>query len=355
VLGSEGTASAASPSDLAPSNIAVVPTSSAPELAPGAGPVSGPPAPSPQVDDDYEDVDASAGIMGVLPELATTGDPLTIRRKLELLVPLADALSGAERYAAVATDIEYEDPTHSAYQRVHHGLHWGLLGLTQRSGFIGKVLLAAQRRDAASLQQIFGAGADLLIARCSAPQPEERLRPVEGAFLWQSPWLERFRAAGAQAAVQAAQNEVAIEQLVDAQLPFAAALGLTSDRALGLLVACSVRMGIGGGRRFVLDALSPIGEELELRARALALLGSPDLASFQSRMGLPADGRWTSETHAILLGALRALGTAPELDVPALPVALDRLVQAALGRRSEALLGWLRTTPAYTDRPLQIG
>jgi hypothetical protein len=310
--------------------------------------------PRASVDDAYDDDSSAGGLAAVPPELASTGEALTIRRKLELLVPVADLASGAERYSALSGDVEYEDPTHPAYQRIHHGLHWGLLGFTQRSGAIGKVLLAAQRRAPQLLSELFGEDAEQLSSITTARQPDERVQPVAGAFVWQSPWLERFRAAGREPSIQAAQNEVAIEHVLDPLLPFAAQLGLSTDRALGLLAACTVWLGRGGSRRFVLDALSPLGEDMDKVARALGALGVRDLSELQARAGLPPDGRWTPETHAALLGALRA-STASPFALLSGAEALDRLVQAAHGRRFVAWLEALRRHDGYRDAVLQIG
>ncbi|HKE18666.1 MAG TPA: hypothetical protein VKB80_27505 [Kofleriaceae bacterium] len=314
-----------------------------------------PPAPAIGVDDLYEDADPGAGALTIPAQLAAAGEPLTIRRKLELVVPIADLVSGADRYAAVAGDVEFDDPTHPAYQRTHHGLHLGLLGVTQRSGLIGKILLACQRRGADLFRQVFGPESDRLVEVTTAPSPEDRLQPVEAAFLWQPPWLDRFRRAGQEAAFQAAQNEVVVEELVDAQLAFAAHLGLTTDRALAMLVDRCAHMGVGGGRRWTASALSPIGEDAGRLAQALAALGAADLPAFQARAGLPADGWLTAETHAALLGGLRALGASSPFPVPATPALLDALVAAAQGRRFAARASWLRRAPAYRDAAVQIG
>src|SRR5262249_37451798 len=66
--------------------------------------------------------------------------PLTIAEKYRLILPVSRLVSGAQGYAAVNADAEFNDPTHAAYQRTHHGLEWGFLLAPQRSGALRRVL-----------------------------------------------------------------------------------------------------------------------------------------------------------------------------------------------------------------------
>jgi hypothetical protein len=296
------------------------------------------------VDDTWQDEDDE-------PDLASTpasgeGDPLTIRRKFEIILPATAAESGEQRYAAVLGNVEYADPSHAAYQRVQYGLHWGLPLFNQRSGALGRVLRACERRDPVQFRQAFGeADADRLLQVTGDDALEARLAPVAGALLWEAPWLDRFRTAGGVPAFQAAQNEIAIEHYFDRNLGFAQALGLTTDRALAMLFDRSIHMGLAGARAFVLGALSPLADPTE-RASALQALGYADLAAFQQAKGLPPSGRLGTQTHAALYGALRALRPG---SFPPTAEALDRLVAAAAGRRFEQRLRALRVSTAYHD------
>jgi len=292
-------------------------------------------------DDDESDLVSSAG--------EGEGQPLTIRRKFEILLPVAAYESGEARYSAVLGSVEYDDPSHAAYQRVHHGLHWGLVLVTQRSGVLGKVLTACERRDSMQFRQAFGsAQADRLIHVTTASSPDARLAPVGGEQLWTRGWMEKFRAAGRIPAFQAAQNEVAIEHYFDRNLGFAVNLGLMTDRALAMVFDRAIHMGIAGSRQWILQAVSPITGEAN-RAAALQALGHADVAAFQRAAGLAATGRFGTQTHAALLGAVRGLGEHAPFAVPAVADMLDKLVAAAAGRRFERRIRELRSLGTYTD------
>jgi hypothetical protein len=281
----------------------------------------------------------------------TGASPLTVADKYKIVLPVATLIAGPDPYSAVNPDSEYEEPGHAAYQRLHHGLHWGLAQFTQRSGALGRVLLACQRRDAEQLRAIFGPATDELVRVTTAATPEERLQPVDGTLLWQEPWLERFRKAGAVTAFRAAQNEVAIEGYLDRNLPFAASLGFNTDRALGMLFDRVVNMGSRAGRRWVVNAVSPIVTAADRQA-ALDALGFPNLQAFQQQVpGLHATGEWGVKTQAALIGALRALGAASPIAIPMLPEMLDRMVAAAHGLRFEAQITELRHTADLSDTP----
>lgn len=297
------------------------------------------------VDDTYDDEDrADEG------ELAAPNLPaLTVRRKMEIILPVADFEGGADRYTAINADSEHRDPTHPAYQRVHYGLHWGFVQLNQRSGALGLALGAAIRRDPLKFRETFGGGADQLLRVTLAGSPDARVQPVEGAFLWDEPWLTRFRRAGELPVFQAAQNEAAIERYFDGSWPFAAALGLTTDRALGMVYDRMIHMGRNAGRSFVLSAVSPIKNDAD-RDRALKALGFESVAAFQrAQPSLVASGAFGPKTHAALLGKLREAGERSPLVLPALPAMLDALVNASRGRRFEGRVASLRTTKAYAD------
>jgi hypothetical protein len=292
-------------------------------------------------DDDEADLVSSAG--------EGDGQPLTVRRKFELLLPVAAFESGARRYSAVLGSVEHDDPSHAASGRVHHGLHWGLVLFSQRSGALGEVLIACERRDSARFLQTFGASqASRLIHVTTASSPDGRLAPVGGALLWTRSWIDRFREAGRVPAFQAAQNEVAIEHYFDRNLGFAGALGLMTDRALAMVFDRAVHMGIAGGRQWILQAVSPISDDAR-RAAALQALGHADVAAFQRASGLAATGRFGTQTHAALLRAVRVLGAQAPFASPTVADMLDKLVAAAAGRRFERRVGELRSLAAYSD------
>ncbi len=286
------------------------------------------------VDPAWADDDDEAELVA---QPGTSGEALTIRRKFELLLPAAAYESGDKRYSAVLGDVD------------HHGLHWGLVLFTQRSGALGKVLAACERRDPEHFRQAFGtAHVDRLLQVTNASSPEARLAQVGSARLWAPDWMQKFRTAGSTAAFQAAQNEIAIEHYFDRNLGFASALGLMTDRALAMVFDRTIHMGVGGARKWILQAVSPIVDDGK-RAAALTALGHADLATFQRTAGLEPTGRFGTQTHAALLAAVRGLGDHAPFAIPTTAEMLDKLVTAAAGRGFEPRVRGLRTATTYTD------
>jgi hypothetical protein len=336
----------------------VAPAPPAP-LAPAAAPPPASAGPRPQgrdegyreEDPDEEDLPHDLPDAHVLP----APRPLSIPEKYKIVLVVAPSESGPDLFSAINPDGEYNDPQHPAYQRYHIGLSWGLVQFTQRGGALGRVLEACRRRDPDRFRDVFGDDADELVAVTTAPDEEDRLRPVGGSLLWNEPWLSRFRAAGRVPPFQAAQNEVAIEGYMDPNLGFAALFGLDTDRALAMLYDRCVDMGNGGGRSFVARAVGPIQSRRQLQA-ALSALGKPDLRAFQEDTpGLEPDGRWNALTHAAICDALRELGDQSPVLVPALGEMLDRMVAAAAGRRFEARLRALRASGDLRDTVYEVG
>jgi hypothetical protein len=287
-------------------------------------------------------------------ELPSAGVPLTIPEKFKIVLTVARAESGADRYSAINADGEYNDQHHPAYQRYHIGLSWGIVQFTQRGGALGRVLQACQRRDPDRFRAVFGDASDQLLAVTTAPTEEERVQAVGGNFLWEEPWLGRFRAAGQVPAFQAAQNEVAIEGYLDPNLQFADWFGFDTDRSLAMLYDRCVNMGNGAGASFVARAVGPIRTRRQ-QAAALAALGKADLRAFQQDTpGLVDDGKWGPLTHAAMTAALRDLGADSPIAIPELSEMLDRLVDAARGRRFESRLRALRSSNELHDTVYEL-
>jgi hypothetical protein len=237
---------------------------------------------------------------------------------------------------------------------MHLGLSWGIVQFTQRGGMLGRVLQGCHRRAASRFADVFGRSGDELLRVTGLPGEEPRLVAVGGAFLWQEPWLSRFRKAGEVAEFRAAQNEVAIEGYLDRNLAFFGWLGFNTDRALAMAYDRLVNMGNAGGRRFLVDAVTPLRSQAD-RDAALAALSQRDLLAFQRSVpGLPATGRWGATTHAALIDALRTLGDKSPIKVPALADSLDRLISASRGRRFEQRMAGLRSSAALRDAIYQL-
>jgi hypothetical protein len=283
--------------------------------------------------------------LGVEPLDTTT---LGIADKVRLLRIVARADSGADAYAAV-----HADPPRDG---AGWGLLWGLLLFGQRDGTLGRVLRRARTREQAlvadgtlaidqTMTQLFGDSLDAMLRQLdpdATRDPETRLAAIDGAPLWEEPWLSRFRAAGRVAYVQAAQNEEAVLEVCDPMLPIARDLGLVTPRRLACVLDRAVHMGVGGARSWILRVVGPIQSEADRDAALTALGCAGDLAAAQRRLGLVPDGRWGPLTHAAIARALRALGSATPVRVlePAAMVdALRRAAQAeGFGARIDALL-----------------
>jgi hypothetical protein len=322
---------------------------SAPTSQPAPGLSPSVPFSPPGVDDQYDDSLDAEGELST-PSMAT--ESLTIVEKFRLAQPAAAFESSTEGYSCVNTDGEFNDPTHSAYQRKHYGLHWGLVQANQRSGALGKVLVACERRDPLRFREAFGGGRDELIRVTTASSEEARLQPVHGALLWHEPWVSRFRTAGRIPEFQAAQNEQAIEGYFNPNLAFAAALGFTSERALAMLYDRCINMGNSGGRRFVAQAVTPVKDDATLQ-KALQALKHDSVQSFQRSVGLREASSLGPKGHAALIRALRALPQ-PPVPVMTLDQMLDAIVAASKGRRFEHRVQELRRSGQLTDTARQV-
>jgi hypothetical protein len=313
----------------------------------------------------YQALDAP-GDGGTVP-VAAAPPPLQIADKLRIIERVAKAESGRDTYSAINADGEFEGrfgKKHPAYQRYHIGLSFGIIQFTQDSGNLARLLTLMRQRDAAEFDRIFGPKAADLLAVTGAPGPPSaevkggrsaRVQPVDGADLWEEPWLSRFRQAGKHRPFQAAQNELAATLFLDPMLRFAGWLGLDTERALSVVVDRGVQMGVGGAQRWIIGAVGP-AQTAAQRQQALAALKYPDLRQFQAATpGLTADGDWGPLSHAALVAALRGLGSASPVPVPSRDQMLDALVRHAAGQPWADRVKRLRNlTDAGLDTPYQL-
>jgi hypothetical protein len=289
---------------------------------------------------------------------------LTIEDKRNVIEKIAGSESGPDRYGAINADGEFKGrfgPVHPAYHHHHVGLSYGIVQFTQESGNLGRLLQMMRERDEQSFGQIFGPHADQLIQVTTAAGPRSsestdgrsaRTQPVEGADLWEEPWISRFRQAGEVVAFQAAQNELAAAAFLDPMLRFASDLGLDTDRALTIVVDRAVQMGVTGARHWVIAAVGPISTPA-LRQQALSAVGFAELSAFQRAADVEPDNLWGPVTHAALVSAMRALGSGSPVSLPTVDQMLDSMARRAdtdnvfwAGRVKR-----LRTGPGFTDQP----
>lgn len=287
--------------------------------------------------------------------------PLTIDVQRAIIERIGRFESGSDGYSAMNRDGEYRGvfgQNHSAYNRYHIGLSFGLIQFTQDSGALGQLLTMMRDRDQARFDAIFGpqAGELLQVTNAAGPSSSEvqggrsaRVQPVGGTDLWEEPWVSRFAAAGRHGPFQAAQNELAARLYVAPMLPFASWLGLNSDRALAMVVDRAVQMGVGGARRWIASAVGPIQTAAQ-RQQALAALGQRDLRSFQgATRGLTADGTWGPLTHAALVAGLRGLGTRSPIEIPSREQMMDGLVRRSASEPWNHRVRTLRQSSEFSD------
>jgi hypothetical protein len=282
--------------------------------------------------------------------------PLTIGDKVRIMRVVALAESAGDGYSAINPDLEFNDPKNRRfYQKVHVGLSWGIIQFAQRYGSLGRVLAACQQRDPGTFSETFGgakAAAELL-AVTNAKQLDDRTRPVDGANLWEDPWLDRFRRAGRHERFQAAQNEIAITDYFDPILTIARRLGLVSERALAMVYDRSVHMGPAGGSVWIAANVGPVDSEAR-GIEAIRALGFSTVREFQASVsGLDADGAWGPKTQAALNLQLREAARSP-VRLPTLDEALDRCVTAAIGTAFERRLAKLRASTDLGDASYEL-
>ena len=274
--------------------------------------------------------------------------------RLHIIEVVADLETGDDKYAAINPDGEYNDPTSPHYHKTHVGLSWGFVQFAQRYGALGQVLDACRRRDQRAgtdfFSDVFGrTQVDELLRVTAAADEEGRLAPVAGAPLWDVPWLDRFRQAGAITVFQEAQREMADQIFFVPNLKLAAGLGINTPRALAMLYDRCVHMGPGGGASWVVKTVGPIRSRAD-RDAALKRLGFPSLAAFKTDAGLAGDDRWGPDVHAALVGRLRALGGGSPISLPTCAEMEKQLVLAARDEASRGGADW----QAAADRLLAL-
>jgi hypothetical protein len=296
-------------------------------------------------------------------------DPAALRR----IVEHALAGDGSTPYSMVNADGAFRGRhgrDHKAYQRFHLGLSFGIAEFNQDQGALGQLAKLMDERDASRLAALVAPVApqveprtlvDELLAVTNAPGPSSeytpggrgaRVQPVAGTDLWEEPWLSAFRESGRHPAFQAAQNQLAAELFLAPMLSVAAGFGLTSERALCLLLDRAVNLGVDGARRWVADTVGPV-QSPAVRQQALAALGCDSIEAFQRGIaGLLVDGEFGPLTHAALTAALRRLGPSSPVPLPALPQMVDTMSIRAEHEPGSARFAKLASAAHLGDDPL---
>lgn len=126
-----------------------------------------------------------------------------------------------------------------------NGVSYGILQWTQLGGGLYTVLSRMRAADPAAFDAAFGGSAAALALL--AHVKEKNMGPLQGALLWNEPWLSRFRAAGKVASLQAAMWQAAIESdYMQAAVDIARLLGVSTERAMVVYYNRTVHQGAGG-------------------------------------------------------------------------------------------------------------
>jgi hypothetical protein len=233
-----------------------------------------------------------SAILGSSPDKADKGTvlaPLTpeaLDKLIEITV-LHESAGRKNPYGAQNRDLEYEGafdrPTRDAagaiiprsqrsrrhwaskYKEgsngVHIGLSWGCIQFTQDGGALGSVLHQANELDRNLFVKIMGDG-DPLVAnallntvlnrnstRHDYPDGSrrDRVKPVDGADLWEAPWTDRFDRAAEEPVFQLAQRIIAAADYLFPAIQMVLQLGALNPSQEDLAVAFDLCVHLGPG------------------------------------------------------------------------------------------------------------
>ena len=122
------------------------------------------------------------------------------------------------------------------------GASIGIFQWPQRTGGLGQVLKAYHQANPALFVQFFGPSWKVLLQKTSVASME----PIDGAYLWQEPWVSRFARAGRQPVFQAVQDRLATDgPFISAAFKGANLLGFVTERSLAVVLDAAVSQGPG--------------------------------------------------------------------------------------------------------------
>ena len=209
--------------------------------------------------------------------------------------------------------------------------------------------------DPSAFASIFGPRAQTLLTLTTAPGSSglnaldgrgPRVQPIEGADLWQDPWVDRFRRAAGHPPFQAAMRGQILARRLDPIRAHADSIGLSAPRGLAMILALAIHLGVEGAIAHLRAAVNPADTPARLGA-ALDALGFADLAAFCTAHGLPVSDTVDDATHFALIRALQRLGPQSPVQVADAAAFMDALVTTAgPGAMGDALLK-LRLTTAF--------
>jgi hypothetical protein len=138
----------------------------------------------------------------------------------------------------------------------HIGLSWGAWQAAQEPGALGQLLTKMKARAPILFNTVFGDDCLDLIEVTTARNRRTgklsaRTRKVGGAYLWDEPWLSRFKAAANEEVFREVQRVWVAGQYLDKSLSTAEEYNLDSLGALAVLFDIAVQFGVGGMKKYV--------------------------------------------------------------------------------------------------------
>lgn len=119
------------------------------------------------------------------------------------------------------------------------GASIGIFQWPQRTGGILAVLHGYYEANPPLFVQIFGPSGKSLLH-----MPVGSMAPIDGAYLWQEPWVSRFVLAGRQPVFQAVQDRLTAEgEYIKAAFSAANLLGFVTERSLAVMLDAAVSQG----------------------------------------------------------------------------------------------------------------
>ncbi len=180
------------------------------------------------------------------------------------------------------------------------GVSYGILQWTQRGGGLSDVLGAMRSADPSTFDATFGGPGSA--ARMLAAVQARALAPVDGANLWDPPWLDRFVAAGTIPAFQGAQRELAKRGAhMQGAVAIAKLLGVSSERALVVCYDRTVHQGVSGatGPAQRLVALYASGSHPRPTSEIQVLAEYGWLCAAKFRRATAPPSPWYNDDHTI--------------------------------------------------------
>ncbi len=138
------------------------------------------------------------------------------------------------------------------------GLSHGPIQTTQDGGALGKVLRYWFDEEPEVFAAVFGEAHKKMLLTVTTEGKSgfsqdklrgPRVKPIEGADLWQSPWVQRFADAAEKLGYQRAQRRVMREDYFEPAIKICKEYEHSSQGALAVAFDCCVQYGPGGARR----------------------------------------------------------------------------------------------------------